>query len=287
MAAATHGWASCRSAARPAPRKMADSREMRHTADRGPKRPARASGQERVSSASWDSRSAVETRGIGLYYRGARDGRQQAVGSWYAGGAAGAARKGLRMHQRVRIVGLCVAMAIVPALAVAQGATSAAQATAAVSPAESFNAVLSAMENQIVPAAEAMPAEKFDFAPPTTFGLFAGVRTFAQQVKHLTEANYSIFRAYGVPGTVDAKTIEALKTKDEIVDALKKSYAYAHAAVSTITVENAFDPIGPPQRRLTRATLAAYGIAHSMDHYGQMVEYLRMNGIVPPASRRP
>ncbi|HTX41894.1 MAG TPA: DinB family protein [Acidobacteriaceae bacterium] len=195
------------------------------------------------------------------------------------------------MHRRVIVAGLWVAAAIAPAMAVAQAAASGGSAAgqasaAAVSPAESFNSLLSIMESQIVPAAEAMPADKFDFAPPTSFGLYAGVRTFAQQVKHLTEANYSIFRAYGVPGAVDAKTIEALTTKDQIVDALKKSYAYAHAAVSTITVENAFEPVGPPQRHLTRATLAAYGIAHSMDHYGQMVEYLRMNGIVPPASRR-
>ncbi len=191
------------------------------------------------------------------------------------------------MHlRRTMVAGLCVLLAA-PVMAVAQGGMSAGSTPAAtqVAPAESFNALLSIMENQIVPAAEAMPADKFDFAPPTTFGLYTGVRTFAQQVKHLTEANYSIFRAYGVPGAVDSKTIEALKTKDEIVDALKKSYAYAHAAVSTITVGNAFEAMGPPQRHLTRATLAAYGIAHSMDHYGQMVEYLRMNGIVPPASR--
>lgn len=189
------------------------------------------------------------------------------------------------MQRWMIAAGLFVALAAAPSIAQG-GASAGSQAAATVSPAESFNALLSIMENQIVPAAEAMPADKFDFAPPTTFGLYTGVRTYAQQVKHLTEANYSVFRGYGVPGAVDAKTIEALKTKDEIVDALKKSYAFAHAAVNTITVENAFEAMGPPQRHLTRATLAAYGIAHSMDHYGQMVEYLRMNGIVPPASRR-
>ncbi len=190
------------------------------------------------------------------------------------------------MHRRVIVAGLCVAAAIAPAMAVAQAAPSAGQQAVKLSPAESLNALMDIMEEQIVPAAEAMPADKYDFAPPTTYGLFAGVRTFAQQVKHLTEANYALYGAYGVPGAVDRKTIEALTTKDEIVDALKKSYVFAHAAINTITAENAFDQIGPPQRHMTKATLAAYGVAHSMDHYGQMVEYLRMNGIVPPASRR-
>jgi len=189
-------------------------------------------------------------------------------------------------QRRMMIAGLCVLLAA-PVMAVAQGGMSAGSTAAAttVSPAESLNALMDIMEGQIVPAAEAMPADKYDFAPPTTYGLFAGVRTFGQQVKHLTEANYSLYGSYGVPGAVDRKTIEALKGKDEIVDALKKSYAYAHQAIDTITPGNAFDQVGPPQRHMTKATLAAYGVAHSMDHYGQMVEYLRMNGIVPPASR--
>ncbi|MGA7351501.1 MAG: hypothetical protein WBX06_10125, partial [Acidobacteriaceae bacterium] len=69
----------------------------------------------------------------------------------------------------------------------------------------------------------------------------------------------------------------------------KDSYVYAHAAISTITPENARDAAPsflPPQFKTTRASMASFCIAHSMDHYGQMVEYLRMNGIVPPASRQ-
>jgi uncharacterized damage-inducible protein DinB len=152
--------------------------------------------------------------------------------------------------------------------------------------AESLNALLSIMESEVVSAAEAMPADKYDFAPPTSMGLYTGVRSFSAQVKHLAESNYSFFGGFGVPGAVDAKTIEALKTKDDIVKALKDSYTYAHAAVSTITTENAFFSVpGPPQWKMTRASAAAFAMAHSMDHYGQMVEYLRMNGIVPPASR--
>ncbi|HEX4067644.1 MAG TPA: hypothetical protein VHZ09_16610 [Acidobacteriaceae bacterium] len=85
---------------------------------------------------------------------------------------------------------------------------------------------------------------------------------------------------------MDAKSIEALKTKGELVKALKDSCTYEHAAVSTITPANAFLSVsGPPAWKMTRASTAAFAMAHSMDHYGQMVEYLRMNGRVPPASR--
>jgi len=159
-------------------------------------------------------------------------------------------------------------------------------APTSIPPADSLNALLSVMESEVVSAAEAMPADKYDFAPPTSMGLYTGVRSFSAQVRHLTEANYAYFRSFGVPGAVDSKTIEALKTKDDIVRALKDSYAFAHAAIGTITPENAFLSVpGPPAWKLTHASVAAFVIAHSMDHYGQMVEYLRMNGIVPPASQ--
>jgi hypothetical protein len=157
----------------------------------------------------------------------------------------------------------------------------------AVAPADSLNAALSTFEAEFVGAAEAMPADKYDFAPATNIGLYTGVRTFAEQVKHVTQANYSLMRSFGVSGAPDPKTIDALKSKDDIVKALKDSFTYMHNAINTITPENAFMSVpGPAQYKLTRASLAAYGMGHLMDHYGQMVEYLRMNGIVPPASQQ-
>jgi hypothetical protein len=161
-----------------------------------------------------------------------------------------------------------------------------AAAPATQTPADSLNALMGLLQQEVVGAAEAMPADKFDFAPPATMGEFKGVRTFGAQVKHLAEANYEFFQGWTVPGAtaVDSKTIEALTTKDDIVKALKDSYTYAHAAIGTIAPDNAFLVMGKPPRTATRVFLASFCIAHSMDHYGQMVEYLRMNGIIPPAS---
>jgi hypothetical protein len=181
-------------------------------------------------------------------------------------------------------------MLALPAILHAQGAGAqpAAAPSAPIAPADSLNGVLKLLQSEVVSAAEAMPADKYDFAPPTTAGEFKGVRTFGSQVKHLAEANYEFFQGWTVPGAtaVDPKTIEALKTKDEIVKALTDSYVYAQAAIATITPDNAFLAVnGFPKATSTRASMAAFCLAHSMDHYGQMVEYLRMNGIIPPASR--
>jgi len=185
--------------------------------------------------------------------------------------------------------GLCLTLAG-PAVMLGQDAAAPAKkafTSAPIAPADSMTAILNLLESEVVGAAEAMPADKYDFAPPTTMGLYTGVRTFGSQVKHLAESNYEFFEGWGIPGAVDSKTIEALKSKDDIVKALKDSYTFAHAAVNTITNDNAFMSVpGPDKWKLTRASTVTFALAHSMDHYGQMVEYLRMNGIVPPASRQ-
>jgi uncharacterized damage-inducible protein DinB len=151
------------------------------------------------------------------------------------------------------------------------------------SPAQIYAKLFSNQEEEVVSAAEAMPADKYNFAP--TKGTFEGVRTFAQQVTHIAASQYYFFGNFGVKGGVDSDAINKLTRKDDIVKALKDSYAFAHQAVETITPENAFEQLG--DHKATRAGLAASALAHTNDHYGQMVVYLRMNGIIPPASRKP
>jgi uncharacterized damage-inducible protein DinB len=150
-----------------------------------------------------------------------------------------------------------------------------------VPPAQIYDKLLSGMEKEVVDAAEAMPDDKFDFAPPTTAGEFKGVRSFSGQIKHLAEANQYFFHDPAQPMVDNRADLEKLKTKAEIVKALKDSLTLAHTYISAITPQNAFEMT----KNGTRAGQAALGIAHLMDHYGQMVVYLRMNGIVPPASR--
>ncbi len=192
--------------------------------------------------------------------------------------------------RRMMCAVLCTMLAV-PALLHSQAMPQAAPPAATpatYSPAESLGAILGLTQMEVVSAAEAMPADKYDFAPPTSMGEFKGVRTFGEQVKHLAQANYQLLKGIGVPGAVDPKTLDGLKSKDDLVKALKDSYAYAHTVVDSLTPENSRDAVAgfPPQFKATKASMVTFMIMHTMDHYGQMVVYLRMNGIVPPASRQ-
>jgi uncharacterized damage-inducible protein DinB len=149
---------------------------------------------------------------------------------------------------------------------------------------------LATVERLFVGAAEAMPAEKFEFVP--TGGEFEEVRSFAQQVKHVAAANMAIAAAlkgeqspYGIPEIISGPP--DVKTRADALKLVKDSYAAAHQAIATIDAGNVTesipDPFGGKMSRLALANLLA---THGMDHYGQMVVYLRMNGVVPPASRR-
>jgi len=161
-------------------------------------------------------------------------------------------------------------------------------------PAAAFDSQLSVIEGEIMGAVKAMPADKFAFAPsagifqPGQKTEFATVRTFAQQATHVAEANYFLYGIVsGIKPDVDVKGIEKLTAKDDVVAALAGSFAYAHKAIATLTTANSFEVIKSPEPGFqTRGTLASFGVAHAFDHYGQMVEYLRMNGIVPPASAK-
>jgi uncharacterized damage-inducible protein DinB len=145
-------------------------------------------------------------------------------------------------------------------------------------------------EKEIVGAADAMPEEKYSFTP--TAGEFTGVRTFAQQLKHLAANNYRMAaNILAQTPTADQESEtgpDDVRSKAQIMDYLKGSFAALHRAVGAITEENMLKPLGTrrPPRQNNSLQFAVDAVAHSYDHYGQIVEYLRMNGIVPPASRR-
>ena len=150
--------------------------------------------------------------------------------------------------------------------------------------------LLRSVEKQIVSAADAMPADKYGFAP--TDGEFKGVRTFGQQVKHLAATNHILAAAAlgeePPTDTGDEVGPEAIRTKAEILDYLNGSFARLGKAIDAIGDKNVgikSSPISPLRANVaTRLTLTVEALIHAFDHYGQMVEYLRMNGVVPPAS---
>ena len=145
-----------------------------------------------------------------------------------------------------------------------------------VEPSRSLDAMITAAEKEEVSLAEAMPADKYAFAT---------VKNFGQTVAHIAQANYYYGgAASGLKPPADLEALEKVSDKDAAVKALKDSFAFLHQAAATITAANAFEHVGRAPES-TRAVLLAGAVAHSRDHYGQLVVYLRMNGIIPPASR--
>jgi uncharacterized damage-inducible protein DinB len=143
-------------------------------------------------------------------------------------------------------------------------------------------------EKELLAMAEDMPEDKYNFAP--TNGEFRGVRNFGKQVKHAAAAMQLIAAAIlGDPVPADAadeRGPDSAKTKPEIVKYLKDSFAYLRKAVATIDEKNAFELVKNPfgQGEQTRIGLLTLALVHSSNHYGQMVEYLRMNGLKPRGS---
>ncbi|HEV2687002.1 MAG TPA: DinB family protein [Bryobacteraceae bacterium] len=167
-------------------------------------------------------------------------------------------------------------------------------AMAADAPAPGLGKVLDgeikAAESEIVSLAEAMPADKYDFAP--TGGEFSGVRTFSQQMSHIAAVIYLVSaNSLGEKNPSEAGPNEngpaTLKGKDAVVKYLKDAFTYGHKAAANLTAENALDAMPSPfgSGKMPRMAMVSLAVWHSFDHYGQSVIYARMNGIVPPASR--
>lgn len=150
---------------------------------------------------------------------------------------------------------------------------------------------ISSVEQQILDVAEAMAEDKLSFSPEDLNirgSDYKGVRSFAVQLKHVAASNYFIWSHLTgdkLPEDLnDGNGPEGLKTKAGIILFLKHSFALGHKAAATLTADNLLQV--PEGSKYTRLALAEFGVAHAYNHYGQMVEYLRMNGIVPPASRK-
>jgi uncharacterized damage-inducible protein DinB len=147
------------------------------------------------------------------------------------------------------------------------------------------------IEQSFIALADAMPADKYDFKPSD--GEFENVRTFAEQVKHVACANFGFFNQIEKitpPAECSSGGPSPAKTKSELMKYLRESFEYAQKVLKTMTSENALEPVsGPYGGNSTRLGITTLAVWHASDHYGQLVVYLRMNGIVPPASqsRRP
>lgn len=143
------------------------------------------------------------------------------------------------------------------------------------------------IERSMIGVAEAMPEDKWSFAPRD--GAFTNVRTFGEQIKHVACGNFAFFQEIEQktpPTGCEKGGPDPARTKAELLKYLRESFAYATKVMKAMTPANVLDPAGGPYGgQSTRLGLTTLAVWHASDHYGQMVVYLRMNGVVPPGSQ--
>jgi uncharacterized damage-inducible protein DinB len=154
--------------------------------------------------------------------------------------------------------------------------------------AESVGGALGWAEKGFISVAEAMPENKYSHIP--TAGNFDGVRSFGEQVKHVACAQFAFFNE--IEGKTPPEHCEKggpskAATKAELLKYLRDSFEYGDKVLATITAQNAIDRVdGGYATPNTRLGVAVAAVWHITDHYGQLVVYLRLNGIVPPVTQQ-
>ncbi len=154
--------------------------------------------------------------------------------------------------------------------------------------AASVSGTLEFIEGSFLGVAEAMPAQKYDFVPKN--GNFDGVRTFGEQVKHVACAQFAFFNEFEgkqPPADCEKGGHMPARSKAELIRYLKDSFDYSNRVLAGLTPANALDRVegryGGPN---TKLGISVVSVWHITDHYGQLVEYLRMNGMVPPLTQK-
>ena len=154
--------------------------------------------------------------------------------------------------------------------------------------AESVSGTLQFAEGNFIGLAEAMPEDKYSYVPAV--GKFDGVRSFGEQVKHVACAQFAFFNEFEgkkPPEDCEKGGHDPAKTKAELIKYLKDSFDYSNAVLARLTANNALDRVeGRYAGPNTKLGISVVAIWHITDHYGQLVEYLRLNGIVPPMTQK-
>jgi hypothetical protein len=154
--------------------------------------------------------------------------------------------------------------------------------------AESVSGTLQFAEGNFLGLAEAMPEDKYSYIP--TVGKFDGVRSFGEQVKHVACAQFAFFNEFEgktPPDDCEKGGHDPAKTKAELIKYLKDSFDYSNRVLATLTATNALDRVeGRYAGPNTKLGISVIAVWHITDHYGQLVEYLRVNGIVPPFTQK-
>ena len=130
--------------------------------------------------------------------------------------------------------------------------------------------------NLVIGIVEVMPEDKYDFRPTPS------VRTFRDNIIHLVAENYLFFGR--VAGENLGNPAQNLKSRDELLKALRESYDYGAKVWAGLTEEKALEMIEVRGQKVQRWSAILGAIQDNMNHYGNLVVYVRLNGLVPPRS---
>lgn len=127
-------------------------------------------------------------------------------------------------------------------------------------------------------AAEKMPEEHYSFKPVDT------VRSFGEMVAHIADAQYFFCGPVAADGKQSPGVEKNVKSKAEIVAALKTAFAYCDAAYQATTESNATTPVSFMRGERARVGVLNFNTVHVYEHYGNLATYMRIKGLVPPSS---
>jgi uncharacterized damage-inducible protein DinB len=148
------------------------------------------------------------------------------------------------------------------------------------SPSADVKNTYNAVKDLILRSAEKMPEDQYGYRPT------AEVRTYAALLGHIADASYTMCAAAKGEPRPEIKVEKTRSAKAELVAALKEAYAFCDAAYSALNDENASEPVKLFGRERSRAGWLNFNLAHTYEHYGNLVTYMRMKGLVPPSSER-
>lgn len=147
-------------------------------------------------------------------------------------------------------------------------------------PAGDLKAMWSSVSNNVVRSAEKMPEEDYAFKPAPE------VRSFGQIIGHVADAQYMMCAAAKGEKRDPAQVEKTKTSKADLSAALKESVAYCDAVYSGLTDAKAAETVKMFGRERTRFGALIMNLNHTMEHYGNLVTYLRIKGLVPPSSER-
>jgi uncharacterized damage-inducible protein DinB len=167
-----------------------------------------------------------------------------------------------------------------PALAVIMASVAFGQAPDLTTPVSYARAVQERIKTLVTASAEKMPADQYEFRPAPE------VRSFGEILGHIADAQY-LFCSSALAETNPSPNIEkSKKSKSELTAALKEAFADCDRAYAALTDGNAADVIKGPGGGRARLGILSFNSTHAYEHYGNLVTYLRLKGIVPPSSER-